>query len=77
MSLISIKSGAIALTSAFVITAALALKYPDRALFDEHREGIPHPKGSPILGNLLELLKNKERIFMYALENYESMDTFT
>lgn len=74
MSLVSVKSSLLALAS---ITGALALKYPDRALFDEHREGIPHPTGVPILGNLLNISRNKERYFEYVLELYEQLDTLT
>lgn len=74
MSFYSIKSSLLALT---VIAGALALKYPDRALFDEHRENVPHPDGLPILGSLLALSKNKERYFEFLLEIYEQLDTLT
>ncbi|KAI9357101.1 cytochrome P450 [Pilaira anomala] len=74
MSLATIKSSLLAVAA---ITGALALKYPDRALFDEHREGIPHPSGVPILGNLLNISRNKERYFEYVLELYEQLDTLT
>lgn len=60
-----------------VITGALALKYDDRALFDEHRKNIPHPAGLPILGNLLNVLKNRERYFDYIAEVYEELNTLT
>lgn len=60
-----------------IITGALALKYDDRALFDEHRENIPYPKGIPILGNLLKVLKNRERYFEYVAELYEDLNTLT
>ena len=66
-----------ALSTVAAITGLLALKYNDRALFDEHRKGIPHPKGVPILGNLLNISRNKHRYFEYLLEVYEQLDTLT
>lgn len=59
------------------LTAALALKYPDRAVFDEHRENVPYSKGLPIVGNLPNIFKNKERYFEYVVEIYEKLDTLT
>jgi hypothetical protein len=77
MSLLNDKPGIVAVSAAAAaIIGALALKYPDRALFDEHRENVPHPKGGlPILGTLLEVSKNKGRYFEYLLEVYEELDT--
>lgn len=73
-----ISSGVLALSVVTSITAALALKYPDCALFDEHRENLAHPKGGvPILGNLLTLSRNKDRYFEYVVEIFESLDTMT
>lgn len=77
MSPSQISSGAIVLSAIATITAALALKYPDRALFDEHRENLAHPKGVPILGNLLNLSRNKDRYFEYVVEIFENLDTMT
>ncbi|KAI9260881.1 cytochrome P450 [Helicostylum pulchrum] len=66
-----------ALSTVGAITGLLAIKYNDRALFDEKREGIPSPKGVPILGNLLNISRNKHRYFEYLLEVYEQLDTLT
>ncbi|GAA5807169.1 hypothetical protein MFLAVUS_000523 [Mucor flavus] len=74
MSPSQISSGAIVLAT---LTAALALKYPDRAVFDEHRENVVYPKGLPIVGNLLNISKNKDRYFEYVVEIYEKLDTLT
>lgn len=72
-----ISPGALFLSSTVAIAAALAIKYPDRALFDEHRENIAHLKGVPLLGNLLEVAKNKHRYFEYVVDLYEQLDTLT
>ncbi|CAO3648016.1 unnamed protein product [Mucor hiemalis] len=72
-----ISPGALFLSSTVALAAALAIKYPDRALFDEHRENIAHPKGVPLLGNLLEVAKNKHRYFEYVVDLYEQLDTLT
>jgi hypothetical protein len=67
----------VALSTIAVITGLLALKYPDRALFDEHRENIPHTKGDPLIGNLIAVSRNKNRYFEYLVEVYEKLDTMT
>jgi hypothetical protein len=72
-----INSGSLILSIAAIATTVLAIKYPDRALFDEHRENVPHPKGVPILGGLLALSRNKDRYFEYVVELYEQLDTLT
>lgn len=66
-----------AVSTVAVITGLLALKYNDRAVFDEKREGMLYPKGVPLLGNLLNISRNKHRYFEYLLEVYESLDTMT
>lgn len=72
-------TGAIAASTLAAIAGLLALKYPDRAIFDEHRENVPHPtKGTvPLLGNLLNVSRNKDRYFEYVVDLYEQLDTLT
>jgi hypothetical protein len=72
-------AAAIVLSAVATLTGLLALKYPDRALFDEHRENVPYPKKGtvPILGNLLNVSRNKNRYFEYVVELYEQLDTLT
>lgn len=62
--------------SAAVLTA-LAVKYPDRALFDEHREGISHKKGWPIVGSLPHIVRNAENMHEFLLSGFVAMDTLT
>ncbi|KAI8139710.1 cytochrome P450 [Fennellomyces sp. T-0311] len=66
---------------AAVVSAAtvglLALKYNDRALFTEKREGIPFAKGKPVVGGLIHQLQNKDRILDDFLETMEKYDTMT
>ena len=57
--------------------AALMAKYPDRAIFDEYREGIPHRKGVPLLGMLPIVLANRYRLHDLQLDNFESLDSLT
>lgn len=62
--------------SAAILTA-LAVKYPDRALFDEHRENISHKKGWPIVGSLPHIISNAENMHEFLLSGFVSMDTLT
>lgn len=69
--------GTIAALSTLAVITGLLVKYPDCALFDGHRENIPHIKGDPLIGNLRAVSKNKNRYFEYLLEVYEELDTMT
>ncbi|KAF1806457.1 cytochrome P450 CYP5203 [Mucor lusitanicus] len=73
------KTEILGITAAAVasITALLALKYPDRGVFHEHREGLIDMEGAPILGNLPSMIKNLDRFYDYLTEHYEKMDTLT
>jgi fatty acid omega-hydroxylase len=62
--------------SAAVVTA-LAIKYPDRALFDESRPDIAHKKGWPILGVLPSLLYNAERMHEFLLLGFTNLGSLT
>ncbi|KAI9310986.1 cytochrome P450 [Dichotomocladium elegans] len=74
LSRIGILSGATA-----AVLGVLALKYPDRAIFDEHRKGIALPPGGwPLVGSLPAVLSNKESIhhlFHNGFEKTKSMTT--
>lgn len=62
--------------SATILTA-LAIKYPDRAVFDEHREGIPHKGGWPILGSLPSIIGNAENLHEFLLSGFTTMNSLT
>ncbi|KAI8642442.1 cytochrome P450 [Parasitella parasitica] len=62
--------------SAAIITA-LAIKYPDRALFDERREGIAEKPGWPIVGRLPEIVSNAETLHEYLLHGFTSTNSLT
>lgn len=62
--------------SAAVITA-LAIKYPDRALFDENRPNIATKGGWPILGALPSLLSNADRMHEFLLAGFTNLQALT
>ena len=66
--------GTAGITAATLI-GALGLKYHDRPLFYEHPKGVPYKKGLPILGNLLDMLKNIDRLHDFMMENFEEADS--
>ena len=57
--------------------AALAVKYNDRAIFDEHRPGIAYRKGYPLVGGLPILLKNRSNVHDFFTQNFEELDATT
>ncbi|KAF7723244.1 Protein kinase alk2 [Apophysomyces ossiformis] len=59
------------------VLAVLALKYPDRAIFDEHREGIACRPGWPLLGSLPALLANNQVMHDFLLEGFTQTDAMT
>ncbi|GAN03750.1 cytochrome P450 704C1-like isoform X2 [Mucor ambiguus] len=73
------KTEILGITAATVtlVTALLALKYPDRGAFHEHREGLLDMEGAPVLGNLPSMIKNMDRFYDYLTEHYEKMNTLT
>ncbi|KAG2227433.1 hypothetical protein INT45_007458 [Circinella minor] len=76
----SIDSLSIVRTAAIVGTMTLGLlsiKYHDRALFTEKREGIKFIPGSPIVGGLIEQLKNKDRLLDNILDIMQEHDAMT
>lgn len=52
------------------IIGALALKYPDRAIFDEHRPGIAFKPGHPLVGTLPSLMLNSSKIHDILLRTF-------
>ena len=66
-----------ALGASAAVVAGLALKYPDRALFDEQRNDIAHKKGWPLLGALPALLANKEKMHEFMLSGFTVLDSLT
>ena len=55
----------------------LAAYYRDRAIFDEHREGIKTQSGWPLVGNLPLLLQYKDQIHDFLLEGFTALDDLT
>lgn len=56
---------------------ALAIMYPDRAIFDEKREDIPQRHGYPLIGSLPDLLSNMESFHHFALKGFETVGVTT
>jgi hypothetical protein len=67
----------ISTTVAASVTALLAWKYKDRAIFDKNNPSVPLVKGAPLVGNLFSLIANGERFYDYLVELYEELDTLT
>lgn len=57
--------------------ALLALKYPDRAIFDEHREGIATMKGLPLVGGLPRQILNRDVAYDMLCKALEDLDAVT
>ena len=55
----------------------LSIKYHDRALFTEKREGVQFIPGSPIVGGLIQQLKNKDRLLDNVLDILEKHNATT
>ncbi|CAO3600752.1 unnamed protein product [Absidia cylindrospora] len=68
--------GVAAGTSALVLTG-LALKYNDRAIFDEHNPGTPYRKGYPLLGTLPNLIRGKATIHDFITKAFDNADATT
>jgi hypothetical protein len=72
-----LSAGLVALSTIAAVTGLLALKYPDRAIFDEPYKNVPQQKDVPLLGNLLKISKNKHHYFEYLFEVHGQLDTIT
>ena len=59
------------------ILGLLALKYPDRAIFDEHREGIVTQPGYPLVGGLPAIVINKEKMHDLFMTGFELTGALT
>lgn len=73
----AVRTAAFAGSATAAIVGLLALKYNDRAIFDEHREGIATKPGWPLVGQLPSLVANKEKIHEWFLEGFEDLDVLT
>ena len=62
---------------AAAVIAALAVKYPDRALFDIEREGIPFKRGWPIIGGLPGFLLNANKMHDFLLTGFTNLESLT
>ncbi|KAI9468452.1 MAG: cytochrome P450, partial [Benjaminiella poitrasii] len=63
--------------TALAFTGLLALKYPDRAVFDQNREGIAHKKGWPLVGGLPEILSNVDNMHDFFLTGFTRLNSLT
>ncbi|KAI7891571.1 cytochrome P450 [Mucor mucedo] len=59
------------------IIGVCALKYPDRAIFDEKREDIASNGGWPIVGALPAIIYNAERMHEFLLNGFIKLNTLT
>ena len=59
------------------ILGLLAWKYPDRAVFDEHREGIVCQPGYPLVGGLPTIVRNKEKMHDLFMTGFELSGALT
>ncbi|KAG0174495.1 hypothetical protein DFQ28_002952 [Apophysomyces sp. BC1034] len=59
------------------VLAVLAIKYPDRAVFDEHREGVPYRPGWPLLGSLPSILYNNQTMHDFFLRGFTDSGALT
>lgn len=59
------------------IIGVCALKYPDRAIFDEKREDIASNGGWPIVGALPAIIYNAERMHEFLLNGFTQLNTLT
>lgn len=59
------------------IIGALAIKYPDRALFDEHRPNIPQKIGWPLVGMLPSIVNNSSKMHEMLLRGFSDSGALT
>lgn len=69
---VRIASGTLAAT-----LALLAIKYPDRAIFDQHREGIATMKGLPLVGGLPRQIMNRDIAYDMLCRAFQDLDAVT
>jgi len=63
--------------ASLALLGGLALKYPNRAIFDEFPKGIPHGEGYPLVGALPNMLMNAEKINDFLLRGFTVLDSQT
>ncbi|KAI8376493.1 cytochrome P450 [Radiomyces spectabilis] len=73
----ALKALAIAGGATAAVLSLLAIKYPDRAVFDELREGVPNVPGVPLLGNLPKMLSRTDDINDWTTETFEQANALT
>ncbi|KAI9352363.1 cytochrome P450 [Pilaira anomala] len=59
------------------IVGAFAIKYPDRALFDEHRPNIPQKIGWPLVGMLPAIVNNSSKMHEMLLRGFSDSGALT
>jgi len=47
----------------------LLIKYPDRSIGTKPRTDLIGPKGLPIIGNLLDIIRDNKGLLMFMYEN--------
>jgi hypothetical protein len=52
------------------VIGALAIKYNDRAVFDEYRENVAHQRGLPLVGSLPYFIINADKIHDFFLKGF-------
>ncbi|KAI9492576.1 cytochrome P450 [Zychaea mexicana] len=68
---------AITTSAAVGMLGLLAIKYNDRAIFDERRTDLPFITGEPLIGTLGMQLRNKDQLYEYQTYTLERLDTLT
>ncbi|CDH56403.1 predicted protein [Lichtheimia corymbifera JMRC:FSU:9682] len=69
--------GRIATATAATALGLLTLKYNDRAIFRERREGIAFAKGDPLVGSLFRNIMGKDTAYDNQVNKFEELDTLT
>lgn len=59
------------------VVGALAIKYPDRAIFDEHRPDIANRTGWPLVGILPSLIYNSPKMHEMILRGFTDSNALT
>lgn len=70
-------SAIVAASAGALLLSGLMIKYHDRAIFDEHNQGTKAKKGYPLLGNITDILKEKDTIHEMHLKALNQEDTMT
>jgi hypothetical protein len=71
------KAAGIAAGTSAAVLAGLAIKYHNRAIFDEHNPNTSYRQGYPLVGGLPYLIKNKSTIHDLVAFSFERSDVMT